>query len=654
VGSKSKAPQPPDISGFLAEYQQMGREFGVFSDEQSALGNRMMDQADRNYGLADNAFNTSNQLLGTAYDQLGKQDQSLAYQRQMMDTMQNQLGNQQRLFDISDNQMGNQDRMFGVMDRQLGGQDRMFGVMDEQRGLQAQQMGNQQNALGLQDQMMGQMNDQMALGRERFAALNPLSMQLTQGAADAQSQALQQAGDQYKFWNDTYRPVEQRMVDDAMNYNTEGERARMAQMAGADVEQALATQREAGMRQLERMGVNPNSGRMMQLMAGDGLQAAKLRAGAENNSRVASEEKGFNRLATAAQTGVRLPAQAVAALQASASAANAGANTLGAADRIANQYTDNATRMGGLGAQFGSQAVGFGNSAANFGGNAISAGNSANAFGNSAISAGNSAGNFAQNAISANNAAANVARTAQGFGELAQGYGREAQGWSAEGRGWANNALNYGQLGNAMNNTGLQAAQTGLGFYRNELAGLQNQGDTIDSRLGAINNNYRNQLGAYEQNQKRQGGIGRAIGTVVGGVGGFMAGGPAGAMAGASLGSSLFGGGGGNTFNVGNPFGGGGGGGLLPGGVGAQPYARGGYIRGPGTGTSDDVRAVNGDSGQPIRLSNGEYVLPAKTVRKIGIDKIDRVVEKTNGHPPVHKAYDKRGQKKPRRQAIAR
>jgi hypothetical protein len=94
------------------------------------------------------------------------------------------------------------------------------------------------------------------------------------------------------------------------------------------------------------------------------------------------------------------------------------------------------------------------------------------------------------------------------------------------------------------------------------------------------------------------------------------------------------------------------GGSILPGGVGAQPYARGGYIRGPGTGTSDEVEAVNGDNGQPIRLSNGEYVLPQKTVKALGIDKIDRIVEKTNGKPPVHKQYDRRGQ--PRKKALSR
>lgn len=48
----------------------------------------------------------------------------------------------------------------------------------------------------------------------------------------------------------------------------------------------------------------------------------------------------------------------------------------------------------------------------------------------------------------------------------------------------------------------------------------------------------------------------------------------------------------------------------------------GGAVRGPGTGTSDSVKAV-GPGGAPYRLSTGEYVLSADTVRAVGRDKLD-------------------------------
>lgn len=657
MGSKkSPMPPPPDMSGFMADFQKMGQEYAAFSEGQGKIGGQMFDEMGRQFQRGDEMFGIQNELLGTAKQQLANQDRSFALQDDMMGLMRDQLGNQGRLYDIADNQMAGQDRMFGIADQQLGNQGRMFGVMDRQLGLQDQQLGYQQNALGLQNQMLGQMGDQMALGQERFAALNPISTQLTQGAADAQTQALNQARDQYDFYQNTYRPAEQRMVDDAMRYNSEGERQRMAQMAGADVEQALATQRGAGMRALERMGVNPNSGRMMQLMAGDGLQAAKLRAGAENNARVAAEEKGFNRLATAAAAGARLPGNAAQAIQASALSANAGANTLGAADKIASLYTDDATRMGALGAQFGNQAVQFGNVGAGYGSNAISAGNSANAFGNTAISAANSAGGFAGRAIDANNAATNVARTAQGFGQLGQGFGQEAQRWADVSRGFTDSARNFGALGNDVNRTGLDAGRVGLDAYRNQLSGMRLQDNTIDSRSDLAQQDYSNRMGQWQANEQRKSSRAAGIGKLVGTVGGFMLGGPAGAMIGGALAGGLTGGGGGaqaafsNTSLGSSGFGSG----LAYGNQDlGMNFSRGGQIQGPGTGTSDDVRAVNEDSGQPIRLSNGEYVLPAQTVRAIGMDKLDQIVEKTNGKPPVHRQYDRRGQKS-RKKALSR
>ena len=47
-----------------------------------------------------------------------------------------------------------------------------------------------------------------------------------------------------------------------------------------------------------------------------------------------------------------------------------------------------------------------------------------------------------------------------------------------------------------------------------------------------------------------------------------------------------------------------------------QGHATGGYIRGPGTGTSDSILA---------RLSNGEYVMRAAAVRKWGVNALDRL-----------------------------
>lgn len=62
---------------------------------------------------------------------------------------------------------------------------------------------------------------------------------------------------------------------------------------------------------------------------------------------------------------------------------------------------------------------------------------------------------------------------------------------------------------------------------------------------------------------------------------------------------------------------------LGPGGIGGQfvgPFADGGLVRGPGSGTSDSI---------PARLSNGEYVINAASVRQVGTRFLDALNGKT-------------------------
>lgn len=58
-----------------------------------------------------------------------------------------------------------------------------------------------------------------------------------------------------------------------------------------------------------------------------------------------------------------------------------------------------------------------------------------------------------------------------------------------------------------------------------------------------------------------------------------------------------------------------------------QRYREGGHVRGPGTGTSDSINA---------KLSDGEFVMPADTVRKVGVRRLQELVNMT--HMPSGKA----------------
>lgn len=69
-------------------------------------------------------------------------------------------------------------------------------------------------------------------------------------------------------------------------------------------------------------------------------------------------------------------------------------------------------------------------------------------------------------------------------------------------------------------------------------------------------------------------------------------------------------------------------------GMSAMKLADGGKIDGPGTGTSDSVKAVNTDNSQPIRLSNGEYIVSADVVKAKGQEFFDKLQERY--HRPVN------------------
>ena len=59
-----------------------------------------------------------------------------------------------------------------------------------------------------------------------------------------------------------------------------------------------------------------------------------------------------------------------------------------------------------------------------------------------------------------------------------------------------------------------------------------------------------------------------------------------------------------------------------------QALSNGGLVQGPGTGTSDSVNAVNVTNGSPVKVSSGEYVIPADVVAAKGKDFFDGMIRK--------------------------
>jgi hypothetical protein len=65
-----------------------------------------------------------------------------------------------------------------------------------------------------------------------------------------------------------------------------------------------------------------------------------------------------------------------------------------------------------------------------------------------------------------------------------------------------------------------------------------------------------------------------------------------------------------------------------------QGFAMGGKISGPGTGTSDSIQAHNTTTGKPLKVSNGEYIVPQHVVAAKGTEFFDNLVNKySEGQP---------------------
>jgi hypothetical protein len=129
------------------------------------------------------------------------------------------------------------------------------------------------------------------------------------------------------FTNTQFRPLEQNIVDDAQNYDTEARREEAASGAVADVQSARAAQRAATVRQQASMGVNPNSGRAAALDSQADVTAAAASAGAANKARQDVEMQGHARMMDAANLGRNIASAQATTAQLASSAGTAGANT---------------------------------------------------------------------------------------------------------------------------------------------------------------------------------------------------------------------------------------------------------------------------------------------------------------------------------------
>lgn len=159
--------------------------------------------------------------------------------------------------------------------------------------------------------------------------------------------------DYYNYMRSTFRPLEQRLVREATEYDTEERRDAEAGRAMAEVRQATDGQMGAVKRDAFRYGVNPNDGKFASMRTNGALTSALGEAAAGNNARRQVEATGYARMADAASLGRNLPSAQATAIQVGQGSGGLAVNAGGAANNVSTTGAD----IMGKGFGFGMQGL---------------------------------------------------------------------------------------------------------------------------------------------------------------------------------------------------------------------------------------------------------------------------------------------------------
>lgn len=155
--------------------------------------------------------------------------------------------------------------------------------------------------------------EQFAVGNERQKETDALSNRVIEQQIRTQDEANQWARGDRDRMETIFRPVEDRFVQEASNYDTPEKQEAQAAEARADVVSSAEAQRATNVRQMAAMGMRPDSGRFQGITRTNDLNTALAAAGAQNNARQVVRDKGLSLRADVANMGRGLGSSAAGA-----------------------------------------------------------------------------------------------------------------------------------------------------------------------------------------------------------------------------------------------------------------------------------------------------------------------------------------------------
>jgi hypothetical protein len=207
-------------------------------------------------------------------------------------------------------------------------------------------------------------NRQLDFAERQYAEMRPLAERVYESQIAGMDSATRIAEEE-RAYGLQFRPAEERLLAEAMQFDTAAAREARARQAAADAARAFGSTKAQTARGMSRMGVAPGSGAFGSNMNQNALAAASMRSGAMNQSRMQSEEQARALLTGASALGRGQTQTALGAMGLSSSLGSAGQQT---AMAPGNQYMQGLAagastigsgyqqQIGGLGSILGTQA----------------------------------------------------------------------------------------------------------------------------------------------------------------------------------------------------------------------------------------------------------------------------------------------------------
>lgn len=201
--------------------------------------------------------------------------------------------------------------------------------------------------LGMENVNLGKatLAKQEALAEEQLG----LARQVTEDQLSTSATMRERSDSLWNQYQTMYKPIEERVAQEAMDYDSPERMSQMAERARADVRSASTAGMDMGRREAMRYGVNPNSGKFIDANSKAYRDAGLMEANAMNSAREGVRDRAIALRAGAAATGRGLPN---AAAQQSGQSVNAGSSATDTMNRTA-QTTSAMTGTGPQWSQMG-------------------------------------------------------------------------------------------------------------------------------------------------------------------------------------------------------------------------------------------------------------------------------------------------------------